>query len=337
MTMTRCHIASMMSRLTLAGVLLWPGVLWADQLRNVKPGEVLPPLDTAGLDGKPIQSTDATGKVLVLVYLSARQKQSEEAIASAHRVISNLGNPLVRLVYLSADVSEADYFRQLRDRVMAHEPFALDDGRNYYGQLGLIVFPTTIIADKEGKLRHVLASWTRDYEYQLEMYCRHTAGEFDEAELTRRLESKPAEKDDLRSRAERHRAVAGILRDKGMADAALSELEQALAVDPGYADAIVDAADILVGQGKLDDAEQRILGLLAAQPDHHGAKLILGLIQLRRERLDEAEKLLTEALAVNPDPIRAHYYLGQLYERRGDFKLAAEHYREALHRALKER
>ncbi len=335
--MTRCRIASVMSGLALAAVLLWPGVLWADQLRNVKPGDPLPPLNTAGLDGKPIQSADATGKVFVLVYLSARQKQSEEALASGHRVISNLGNPLVRLVFLSADVSEADYFRQLRDRVMAHEPFALDDGRTYYGQLGLIVFPTTIIADKEGKLRHVLASWTRDYEYQLEMYCRHTLGEFDEAELTKRLESKPAEKDDLRARAERHRAVAGILREKGMADGALAELEQALTVDPNYADAVVDTADILIGQGKLDDAEQRIQSLLSAQPGHHGAKLILGLIQLKRERLDDAEKLLKEAIAVNPDPIRAHYYLGQLYERKGDFKLAAEHYREALKRALKER
>jgi len=302
----------------------------------VQPGQPLPPLDAAGLDGKPLQSTDATGKVLVLVYLSARQKQSEEALASGHRVISNLGNPAVRLVFISADANEADYFRALRDRVMAHEPFALDEGRTYYGKLGLIVFPTTIIADKEGKLRHVLASWTRDYEYQLEMYCRHALGEFDDAELTRRLESKPADKDDVRARAERHRAVAGILREKGMADGALAELEQALAVDAGYTDAIVDTADILVGQGKLDEAEQRVQNLLSAQPAHHGAKLILGLIQLKRERLDEAEKLLKEAIAVNPDPIRARYYLGQLYERKGDFKLAAENYREALKRALKE-
>ena len=334
--MTRCRLESVLRGLALTAVLVSPGVLRADQLRNVQPGQPLPPLDAAGLDGKPLQSTDATGKVLVLVYLSARQKQSEEALASGHRVISNLGNPAVRLVFISADANEADYFRALRDRVMAHEPFALDEGRTYYGKLGLIVFPTTIIADKEGKLRHVLASWTRDYEYQLEMYCRHALGEFDDAELTRRLESKPADKDDVRARAERHRAVAGILREKGMADGALAELEQALAVDAGYTDAIVDTADILVGQGKLDEAEQRVQNLLSAQPAHHGAKLILGLIQLKRERLDEAEKLLKEAIAVNPDPIRARYYLGQLYERKGDFKLAAENYREALKRALKE-
>jgi uncharacterized protein HemY len=32
-----------------------------------------------------------------------------------------------------------------------------------------------------------------------------------------------------------------------------------------------------------------------------------------------------------------HYYLGQLYEKKGEFKLAAEHYRDALERSLNER
>jgi tetratricopeptide (TPR) repeat protein len=322
----------------LALATLWPPpAARADQLRNVHPGEELPPLDAAGLDGQPVKSADAANKVLVLVYLSARQKQSEEALASAHRVTSNLGNPSVKLLFISADASEADYFRQLRDRVMAHEPFALDDSRSYYGKLGLIVFPTTVVTDKAGKLRHVLASWTRDYEYHLELCCRQALGEFDEAELTKRLENRPLEKDDRRARADRHRAVAAILREKGMPDGAIAELEQALTADPGNADAALDLAGILVGQGKFDAAEKRVQEVLTTQPSHHASKLLLGLVQLKRDRLDEAETLLKEALAMNPDPLRAHYYLGQLYERKGDFRLAAEHYREALKRSLKER
>jgi tetratricopeptide (TPR) repeat protein len=336
MTMIRYPLTLLFCALAL--VTLWsPRATRADQLRNVHPGEELPPFDAAGLDGQPVKSADAADKVLVLVYLSARQKQSEEALASAHRVLGNLGNPGVKLVFVSADTSEGDYFRQLRDRLMSHEPFALDEGRAYYGKLGLIVFPTTAVTDKTGKLRYVLASWTRDYEYHLELYCRQALGEFDEAELTKRLESKPPEKDDRRARADRHRAVAEILREKGMADGAIAELEQALTADPGNADAALDLAGILVDQGKFDDAEKRVQEVLTTQPSHHASKLLLGLIQLKRDRLDEAEQLLKEALAMNPDPLRAHYYLGQLYERKGDFRLAAEHYREALKRALKER
>jgi tetratricopeptide (TPR) repeat protein len=327
----------MTSGLVLATVLGAPAAAWADQLRNVQVGEVLPALEADGLDGKRVQSADPANKVLVLVYLSARQKQSEEALASAHRVTSHLANDSVKLVFVSADAEEADYFRQLRDRVTAHEPFALDAGRDYYGKLGLIVFPTTVVADKEGKLRHVLASWTRDYEYQLELYCRHVLGEFGDAELATRLESKPQEKDDRRARAERHRAVAEILRGKGLTEASRAELEQALAVDAECVDAVTDLAGILVDEGKLDEAEKRVQSVLATQPNQPTAKLMLGVIALKRDRLAEAEQLLKEVLVMNPDPVRAHYYLGQLYERQGDYRLAAEHYREALKRTLKER
>ena len=309
----------------------------ADQLRNVRRGQLLPPFDAVGLDGKPVRSTDAVGKVRVLVYVGARQERSEQALASAHQVVINIGTDELKLIYMSAATDQADYFRQLRARLKVHEPFALDEDRKYYGQLGLIVCPTTVIASKDGRLLHVIASWTRDYEHKLDAYCRHALGQFDDAELARRLTAKPQANDTARARAGRHRAVAAVLRSKGMVDGALRELEQALAADPTCADAVVELAELLIAQGKLDDAEERLSELLAREGGNPGAKLTLGLVKLRRGQLDDAEKLLVAALALNPDPVRAHYYLGELYEQRGEYKLAMEHYRDALKRTLDER
>lgn len=312
------------------------GSLLADRLRNIKPGEPLPPLSAEGLDGKAIADQDLAGKALAIVYVSARQRQSEQAIASAHTVIGNLGKPDLKLVFISADSGEATYFRELRDRLMAHEPFALDPQRTYYGKVGLIAFPTTIVTSKQGKLLHVIAGWSRDYDHQLEMYCRHALGEFDDAELAKRLESKPVAKNEARDKADRHRSTAGVLRKKGMLDGAIQELEQAVAADPAYADAIADLAEVLIQQERVGDAEKRINDLLARQPQYHRAKLVLGLVKLKRNQLDEAEKLLIESLVMNPDPVRAHYYLGLLYEKKGDHKAAMEHYRDALKRCLNE-
>ncbi|UCG32034.1 MAG: tetratricopeptide repeat protein [Phycisphaerales bacterium] len=309
----------------------------ADRLRNLNVGEPLPPFRGTGLDGQPVTSELAEGKALMLVYLSARQRQSEEAVASGHRIAGNIGGSKLAVVYMSADSEEADYFRLLRDRIMAHEPFVVDEGRTYYGQVGLLVFPTTLIASREGKLLHVLSGWNRDYEFQADLYCRHALGEFDDEELAQRLASKPRIKDEVRAKVDRHRSAAAILRGKGMAQAAMVELEQALAVDPECPDVIVDLADLLVSEGRGDEAEKRIQALLVRQPDFHRAKLVLGLISLKRDRLDQAEKLLNEALVMNPDPVRVHYYLGQLYEKKGEYKQAAEHYREALERSLNER
>ena len=258
-------------------------------------------------------------------------------MTSIHRIAGNIGGNKLAVVYMSADTEEADYFRLLRDRIMAHEPFAFDEGRAYYGQVGLMVFPTTLIASKEGKLLRVLAGWNRDYEYQANLYCRHALGELNDEELAQQLASKPQVQDEVRAKVDRHRSAAAILRSKGMPQAAMAELEQALAVDPKCPDVIVDLADLLVSQGRIDEAEERIQALLVRQPEFHRAKLVLGLISLKRDRLDQAEELLNEALVMNPDPVRVHYYLGQLYEKKGEYKQAAEHYRDALERSLNER
>ncbi len=308
----------------------------AAELRNVKRGDPLPPFSAPGLDGKTIESKDTAGKVMVLLYMCAKQHQSAEALADAHQVVEAIQHSDLRLVYMSADVDQAEYFTALRDRAKAHEPFAFDEGRKYYGQLGMLVYPTTVVTSKQGTVVHVISSWTRDYRHTLDNYCRHALGEFDEAELAERLTAKPVGGDDARAKADRHRSVAAILRSKGMTGKAVAELEQALAVDPSCADAVVDLAEILVSENKLDAAESRIREILAREPKHHRAQVMFGLIQLKRGQLDEAEKLLKEALVLNPDPVRANYYLGQLYEQKGEYKLAMDHYRKALEHALKE-
>ncbi|MBU0618349.1 MAG: tetratricopeptide repeat protein [Planctomycetes bacterium] len=307
-----------------------------DHLRNVQPGQPLPSFQCSALDGPSLGSKDVAGRALVLVYLSAGQKQSERALPVAHKVVANIKSEGLTLVYMSADTDRADYFRKARRTLEIDQPLLFDEGRNYHGQLGLIAFPTTIVTSKDGKLLHVIASWTRSYEHCLDLYCRHALGELDEATLAARMAASPAFRDEARGKADRHRSVAAILRSKGMIAGAVRELEQALELDPDCADAAVELADLLVAQGQLDQAEQRIDELLTRKPDYQGAKLVLGLISLKRGQLDRAERLLTEALKMNLDRVRAHYYLGQLYERKGEYQAAMEHYRDALRHALKE-
>jgi tetratricopeptide (TPR) repeat protein len=307
-----------------------------DRLRNVAPGEPLPPFQDKTLGGSSLASKDLAGRAVVLVYLSAGQEQSEKALAAAHRVVTRLERDELALICMSADTSQTDELRALRQRLAIDEPLLLDEQRQYYGQLGLIAFPTTIVTSRDGKLLHVLASWTRSYEHHLDLYCRHALGELDEAALAGRLAVRPTSRDAGRAKADRHRSMAAILRSKGMGAAAVRELEQAVELDPDHAEAALELAELLVAEGQLEQAERRVVDLLQRRPNHPNAKLVQGLIGLRRGELERAEQLLTEALRLNPDPVRAHYYLGQLYERRGACQAALEHYRAALESALGE-
>ncbi len=307
-----------------------------DRLRNIEFGQPLPAFQRAGLDGETVSFSAEPGTVLLLVYLSAQQAQSEKAMASVHIVATNIDSPNLRVIYMTADTRQLGYFRDLKTETQAGEPLALDEGHQIYGQLGLIVFPTTVVSSLDGNLLHVISGWMRDYEYRLEAYCRHALGELDDAALAGQLDRSPQAKDEARARADRHRSAAAILRSKGLLADATRELESAIAADASSTAAVVDLADILVAQGRLDEAEQRLNTLLAQDPDVRGVKLIQGIIFMKRGQMDKAEAALEKALLLNPDPTRPHYYLGQLYEQKGKHKLAMEHYRDALKQILKE-
>jgi Tfp pilus assembly protein PilF len=104
-----------------------------------------------------------------------------------------------------------------------------------------------------------------------------------------------------------------------------------------------DLGDLLLSQGQLDSAEQHfrsaLAGSTALSMDRRGQGYILaglGEVSLRRGQLDQAHRELTEALdagtMVGERVVvgAAHALLGQLEARKGDLKLAGEHFGTAI-------
>jgi tetratricopeptide (TPR) repeat protein len=323
--------------LVLAVLVLAPLSAQADNLRNIKPGQEVPAYSLRTIDNKTVESEKLKGKVVVLVYLSAEQKSSESAALSAHTILQERRHKDVELILVTADVAKTDYFRAWRDRVGVHEPLALDLKRDLYGQLGLIVLPTTIVVDAEGRLGHVISSYKTNYEHVLDSYILHSLGKLKDAELEERLHSEVFERGRPQDRIARHRAAAELLRTNGLAGDAEKELKTALEIDATHVGARLDLAFLYVSSERLDEAEELVEAVLREQPAHRRGKLLRGVLLYHQDKLDEAKTLLTEVLLLNPDPIYTHYYLGLIAEKRGDHAKAAEHYREALKRTLRDR
>jgi len=323
--------------LTVATAMLLTAAASGGGLRNVQVGEEAPAFRLPTLDGSNISSEDVKGKALILVFLSAQQRSSEAAAIGAHSVYRDLHHKELALLFVTADTAHTAYFRQQRDKSSVHEPLGLDFDRKLYGDLGLIVLPTTVIIDRDGKLTHVISAYKSDYEHVLNAYAQRALGLINDDQLENLLKTESFQRDRPNDRVARRRAAAQLLRQNGLTHDAENELRAALEIDPTHADTRLDLASLYVASDRVEEADLVVTGVLKDHPHHRRAKLLHGIVLYHSDRLDEAEKTLTEALMLNPDPVYTYYYLGLIYEKKGDLVKAAEHYRESLSRLLKDR
>lgn len=308
----------------------------ADNLRNVHQGEPFPAFKLPAIDGTTVDSESLKGSVVVLLCLSAEQRRSELAAMDSEAVVHDIGSDQVKLIHVTADVIQKAYFEKFRQDRGIRTPLALDADRSLYAKLGLIVFPTTAVVSKDGKLAHVIALHDTKYKHVLDAEIRHSLGQINDEELAKRLSEQPASDSSPKSVASAHRALARSLREKGRFDAAKDELEKALASDPENREIVLDIADLALAMKDFSGAEAQVEKVLAAQPDNRRAKQMRGIVLFHRGNLDEARGILEDALTLNPNPELVHYYLGRIYEQKGDAAKALEHYREALRRFVHE-
>jgi tetratricopeptide (TPR) repeat protein len=311
-------------------------IVQADELRSLKTGETIPDLMLRELGGEDVSLQQHKGDVVVLVFLSAQQRSSEEASVAAHKIVEDFNAANVELLFATADTAQTAYFRTQRDTSNVHDPLLLDFERELYGELGLIVLPTTIVVDRDGRLAHVISGFKSDYRHVLESYILHATGELTDEELERALESESFQRNQIEDKIARHRSAAKLLRNNSLYDDARSELEAALAIDPDHEGALLDLASLQLSRNEIDEAAALIDRVLEASPSHRRATVLHGMVLFHQDRLDEAEQVLRKALALNPNPVPIHYYLGRIYEARDEPAKAAEHYREALDRLLED-
>lgn len=308
----------------------------ADNFRNIHRGEPFPAFTLPAIDGSTVSSESLKGSVTVIVCLSAEQRRSELAAMDSDEVVRAIGSEQVKLVHVTADAIHKAYFERFRQERGIRAPLAIDADRTLYAKLGLIVFPTTAIVGKDGRLAHVLSLHDTKFKHVLDAELRHTLGLIGDEELAKRIAEQPTSDSSPKSVASAHRALARSLRDKDRLDAAKDELKKALELDPENREISLDLAELALIAKEYDAADAYLQQVLTGQPENRRAKQLKGISLYRRGKLDEAKATLEEALALNPNPEQVHYYLGLIYEAQGNAAKAMEHYREAARRALHE-
>ncbi len=320
-----------------AWLIVWAPAAPGDEVRNVARGEPIPAFSLPTMRGERAEQEALEGAALVLVYLSAEQRSSELAAVEAAEVVAMFDPERVGLLYVTADVVHKPYYERFFEQRGLGAPLAFDSQRALYGELGLIVFPTTLVVNRDGTLAHVISTRTPDYAHVLESYVRHVLGELDDAALAETLKTRESGAGSPKSLASRHRAAARLLREKGLLESAEKELIEARELDPTNSDILLDLADLSLAMGTDERALELARSILETQPEHRRAMQVAGVALYKLGELVRAEEMLEGSIVLHPEPARAHYYLGRIYEDRGDVAEAMEHYREALRHALGER
>jgi len=135
--------------------------------------------------------------------------------------------------------------------------------------------------------------------------------------------------------AEAHLALAGSLRRQDAAEFSLALTRLALRLRPGFAPALVMAADALSDERQFAAA----IALLDQVPP---GDLLVGVAGLRRaaalDRLDRTEEAIVQFRAIaaaNPRAAQPHARLGEMFRLRSRWQEAADSYSEAIRRVAR--
>ena len=118
----------------------------------------------------------------------------------------------------------------------------------------------------------------------------------------------------------------GLVRAKlGLHDEAIDALRQAVRIDPSYAPAGLQLADVLLATGAVEDSRARYEALTREHPSLAPAVYGLGRALSELDQHDAAVEQLARAIELAPDFRSAHYALGLAYRDLGDETAARRH------------
>jgi hypothetical protein len=297
-------------------------------------GAPAPPIVMPTVDGGRLDTNDLRGQVVVVLFGATSHERTRQAATAVHHA---LGDPRLQesaprwiLVLSRGSVPE-----RLADELPAAPPrprVVHDVERSVYGAYGVVVQPSTVVIDREGRVVHAMPGLGPRYDDVVLDAVLFAAGEISSERFAATLDPESAGPDaERRTRAERIARLAVRLRRRGLDEMAEAEFRAALEVDPNTAIARIGLGDLLLEREALDEAEAQYRAALAVRPRSLEATLGLAAVYVHRggSGLVEGEALIRRVIERSPRRARAHYLLGMVLESQGDPGGAAASYRRA--------
>ena len=313
---------------------------WANQLRHLRQGDMLPGFNIRTIDGNPISLDDLKGKITVLAFWKRGQDDSNKMLADLSRISKQHQHKGVAVLAINGDKASDQQIRQLPGTKNLDCVFAGDPDLITYVSMGIFVLPTTLIIGPDTRIIFICSLHSRNFYTQINAHVKILLGEITQDQLDAELHlRKSAKVSKARIKAERYINLGQMLMDNpALKNKAFQVLTTAMQTDPSYYKPHVLLAKWHLENKMIRDAATELVQAFKLSPD-------LNLLQdagLRKARDladqghdNEALSIFLKWLKNNPTPPAALYFkLGRIYEKQNRMSLAGEAYCKAAETML---
>lgn len=335
---TKRNILKWLALILVAGQFLPCSAAYARH-RRLGIGEKVPEFSVHDVTGKSFDYNHGGGKVLMMVFLSGRQKGSARAAQDIERIIGKLDAHSKRLdIAFAVDDPNICAIFQNKEKDSGPGLHILPDTEyKLWGKFGIIVTPTVIISDTNDRVLWVQPGHGSDFAPVIQARLNQALGISQEVDPNEAGKVRTVKNTTVEARIKRHLQMAKMLQKKGKLEPAIKELRKAMVMDPNSVEVLFELCELFCTAGRSQAALDLVEGAkVTKQFEKARALLITGWAKRQMGELDAAEELLLEATKLDPKSIRGLFELGKIYQTKGDVEKAMQAYRRALSMVFEE-
>ena len=315
---------------------------WANQLRKLRQGDMLPGFNILTIGGNPISLDDLKGKITVLAFWKLGQDDSHKMLADLSRISKQNQDKGVTVLAINGDKASDQQIRQLSGTKNLDCVFAGDPDLITYGSMGIFVLPTTMIIGPDTRITFIYSLYSRNFYTQINAHMKILLGEITQDQMEAELHlGKSAHVSKARIKAERYINLGKMLMaNPALKNKAFQVLATAVQTDHSYYKPHVLLAKLHLENNKIGDAAAELVQAFKLSPDLNllqDARLLEARDLADQGHDSEALSIFRKWLKNNPKPPAELYFtLGRIYEKQNRMSLATEAYFNAAETMLGE-
>lgn len=280
-------------------------------------------------------SLEPLDRPALLIFGESYHQPTLEALATLKKIYKRIGlteiDVPVYLIVSQAPTPEQKAQLDAKEKIRAD--ILLDNDRKAFGDYDVIVLPSVVVVDRQGRINLALSGVPLAFSDIVEDALLLSVGRMtrEEYESSRSAPQGSTEKEEAAAKASRLAGMAGQLMRRGFDELALERYREVLTLDGNYSPARIGMARCLIQLNRLPEACEQLQKVLQADKDHIEANLLMASVEIRRggEEINSAKWRLNWLLTTHPTHPQANYLMGIVCETQGEKDRALEHYKKA--------